>query len=124
MSPLPCHVEGCFALYLSRWPIPGLITSPLRIALNSEYSVSTCPRVSRPCPFVSIIVSLALLFLLLFCFVIPFDISDFAFWGKWFRIRFLQFVPRGGSFFPPFPPVRQTTDWIGNRILFFLGGLL
>ena len=41
---------------------------------------------------------------LLFCFVSLFfptglDISDFAFWGKCFRIRLLLFVPRGGSFF-------------------------
>ena len=75
--------------------------------------------------FVSIIVSLtfSVLFLLCLSFSTGLGISDFVFGGNCFShsfLQFLQFVPRCGSLlFPFFPPVRQTTDRIGNRIFLF-----
>ena len=61
-------LRGVFALYLSLRPIPRVIAFPLRVALHSEYTVWTCPPLSRSLSFVSVIVSLAFLFLVLFCF--------------------------------------------------------
>ena len=71
------------------------------------------------------LVSLAFLFLFLFALFFPLDwIFPASLSGELFPHSFLQFVPRGGSFLfvALSPPVQQTTDRIGNRILFFLGG--
>ena len=43
--PTSCRVEGCFAFCLPLTPVPRVITFPLRVALHSEYNVSTCPPV-------------------------------------------------------------------------------
>ena len=100
--------------------------SPLCAALHSEYNVSIYPPVLA-FPIVRVYYSLAcfLCFVSALLCLFPLDwvfltsLSGGIVFSHSF-LQFLQFVPRGGSFlFPFFPPVRQTTDRIGNRIFLF-----
>ena len=73
--PTSCRVEGCFAFYLPLTPIPRAIAFPLRVALHSEYTVSTYSPLSRSLPFVSVIVSLAFRFLFLLGWIFLISLS-------------------------------------------------
>ena len=68
----------------------------------------------------SCLLSPHLLFCFCSCFALSFstdlNISDFAFWGNCFSLRLAICIP--GRLLPLSPPVRQTTDRIGNRIMF------